>query len=441
MRGSTRSAPATSRSCRRSASGRRSRRTGWRRCTPCASSATTARRSIEFDAYGAGVPELAWIVEDAVLQDALWQGLEAAGVRAGAVRERSSIEAGACALTLERWRRACRPGWWSAPTARNSFVRAQARHRGARERLRPERGGGELPLRASRIATPPTSGSSAAPVLALLPLPGDQVSMVWSLPAARGRARVCAWSREALCREVEAASRGALGALAARRRAPRSYPLRRLAARRLVAPRVALAGDAGARHPSARRAGTQPRPAGRARACRRCWRRASRGATRATCACCAAMSAAAPSLYSRWIPWSTALFRLFGAESAVAARLRNAGLNLTDRAAGPKEHPDAPRDELNAEIPHRCRLLFARAPRAAANEAQIRKALEPKLGGAKIEGVQPGADARAVGSALPQRASGMQRALHRRHRHATSSTATSTTCAPTATSPRSGCAS
>src|SRR5262245_58677247 len=33
--------------------------------------------SLEFDAYDAGVPALAWIVEDAVLQDALWNGLEA----------------------------------------------------------------------------------------------------------------------------------------------------------------------------------------------------------------------------------------------------------------------------------------------------------------------------------------------------------------------------
>ena len=32
---------------------------------------------IEFDAYAAGVSELAWIVEDRVLQDALWRGLEA----------------------------------------------------------------------------------------------------------------------------------------------------------------------------------------------------------------------------------------------------------------------------------------------------------------------------------------------------------------------------
>ena len=35
-----------------------------------------AGSSIGFDAYDAGVPALAWIVEDAVLQDALWSGLE-----------------------------------------------------------------------------------------------------------------------------------------------------------------------------------------------------------------------------------------------------------------------------------------------------------------------------------------------------------------------------
>src|SRR6185436_5905940 len=35
------------------------------------------RSSLEFDAYRAGVPELAWIVEDAALQDALWQLLDA----------------------------------------------------------------------------------------------------------------------------------------------------------------------------------------------------------------------------------------------------------------------------------------------------------------------------------------------------------------------------
>ena len=33
--------------------------------------------SIEFDAYRAGVPELAWIVEDGALQEALWGGLGA----------------------------------------------------------------------------------------------------------------------------------------------------------------------------------------------------------------------------------------------------------------------------------------------------------------------------------------------------------------------------
>src|SRR6185295_19387956 len=71
----------------------------------------------------------------------------------------------------------------------------------------------------------------------------DQVSMVWSLPSAEA-ARVAALGAKALGREVEVASRGRLGALR-QACAPRSYPLRRLGARRLVAPRIALAGDAG----------------------------------------------------------------------------------------------------------------------------------------------------------------------------------------------------
>jgi 2-polyprenyl-6-methoxyphenol hydroxylase-like FAD-dependent oxidoreductase len=73
------------------------------------------------------------------------------------------------------------------------------------------------------------------PVLALLPLPGKHVSMVWSLPTAAAPA-IEALEADALCREVEAAARFAMWGI---------------------------------------------------------------------CDCCVAMSARAPSLYSRWIRWST----------------------------------------------------------------------------------------------------------------------------------------
>src|SRR5262249_20468840 len=80
------------------------------------------------------------------------------------------------------------------------------------------------------------------PVLALLPLPGQRVSMVWSLPHEEAQ-RVLRLDERALCGEVQQASRDLLGALRIVT-PPRSYPLRRLAAQRLVGARVALAGDA-----------------------------------------------------------------------------------------------------------------------------------------------------------------------------------------------------
>src|SRR5262249_12541602 len=70
------------------------------------------------------------------------------------------------------------------------------------------------------------------PVLALLPLPGRRVSMVWSLGQAEAQ-RVMRLKEADLCREVEQAAAGLLGALKLVTPA-KSYPLRRLAAARLV---------------------------------------------------------------------------------------------------------------------------------------------------------------------------------------------------------------
>jgi ubiquinone biosynthesis UbiH/UbiF/VisC/COQ6 family hydroxylase len=166
------------------------------------------------------------------------------------------------------------------------------------------------------------------PVLALLPLAGSHVSMVWSLPAADAE-RLSALAPEALCREVEAATRGTLGQLSLVS-APRSYPLRRLSARRLVAPRIALVGDAAhVIHPLAGQGlnlGLQD-----ARALAQVL--AQRGPLR---------DAGDPGLLRRYersraepiLAMDTmvgGLYTLFGARSRLAGRLRNAGLNLTDR--------------------------------------------------------------------------------------------------------------
>ena len=79
------------------------------------------------------------------------------------------------------------------------------------------------------------------PVLALLPLPGaSRVDGV--VAAATRRRRASPAGRRGALRGSRASS-GKLGELALVT-PPRAYPLRRLAAQRLVAPRVALVGDA-----------------------------------------------------------------------------------------------------------------------------------------------------------------------------------------------------
>jgi 2-octaprenylphenol hydroxylase len=201
------------------------------------------RALLEFDAYRAGVGELAWIVEDAALQAALWRALEhrehcellpAARCTALELREDEAR------LRLEDGR-ALRARLVVAADGANSPLRAMA---GLEARVRPY---GQSAVVAN-FACERAHGNVArqwfqgGPVLALLPLPGAQVSMVWSLPE-RQAERLLELDPAALCREVESASSAAVGALSLVG-APRAFALRRIAARRLVAPRVALIGDA-----------------------------------------------------------------------------------------------------------------------------------------------------------------------------------------------------
>jgi len=283
--------------------------------------------SLEFDAYGAGVPELAWIVEDALLQSALWRDLE--------VKVFAPAQCGSLDIDDESARLGLRDG--RTISARlvvgadgaNSFVREQA---GIPAR---DRDYGQSALVANFRCEKPHENVAfqwfqRGAVLALLPLAGDHVSMVWSLPASEAR-RISRLRDEELCREVEVAARGMLGGMTMVTMA-RSYPLRRLAAERLVAPRVALAGDAGhvihplagqglnlglrdARELAAVLSAREPlRDPGEIGLLRRYER-----------------SRAEPILAMDTMVDS--LFRLFGTDGALAARLRNAGLNLTDRLA------------------------------------------------------------------------------------------------------------
>jgi 2-octaprenylphenol hydroxylase len=330
---------------------------------------------LEFDAYAAGVPALAWIVEDAVLQDALWQGLEAQLFAPAACRA-LDVSPDRVLLRLDDGREVAGKLIVGADGAQ-SFVRAQAR-------IAADEGdyGQSAVVANFRCETPHRNVAyqwfQHGAVLALLPLPGAHVSMVWSLPASQA-ARVSELEGDALCSEVFHASNGELGELALVT-PPRSYPLRRLAAQRLVAPRVALAGDAGhvihplagqglnlglqdARALSGVLAAREPhRDPGELRLLRRYER-----------------SRAEPILAVDTMVDS--LFRTFGAPGRLAARARNIGLNLTDRLPVLKN--------MLMRYAMMCFFGLLFAVPALANEAQIRRVLESKLGGAKIEGIQP----------------------------------------------------
>jgi 2-octaprenylphenol hydroxylase len=281
------------------------------------------RSSLAFDAYQAGVPELAWIVEDSALQDALWQVLDSEVVTGEC--ERLELDAGVV-LTLRDGRRISGALIVGADGA-SSFVRRAAAIAAT------EKSYAQAAVVANFHCEKAHEGAASqwfqgGPVLALLPLPGRQVSMVWSLPADRA-ASVSSLPADALCAEVVAASRGALGRLSLSTPA-KSYPLRRLRAGQLVKPRVALAGDAAhVIHPLAGQGlnlGLQDaqslarvllaREPGRDPGDLRLLRRYERERAEPILAMNAVVDG---------------LFRLFGSEGKQWSRLRNAGLNLTDR--------------------------------------------------------------------------------------------------------------
>ena len=287
------------------------------------------RSKIEFDAYRSGVSELAWIVEDALLQDALWRSLETQEqlqLFAPAECERFELRAESVALTLRDGRQLEAQLAIGADGAR-SFLRT---HAGITAR---ERAYGQSAVVANFACERPHRNAALqwfqrGPVLALLPLPGEHVSMVWSTSDAHA-AQLLALPGEALANEVAKAAGHALGQLSLLA-PPRSFPLRSLTAARSVASRVALVGDAAhVVHPLAGQGanlgfqdarvlaevlrGREPfRDPGEMRLLRRYERSRSEAilAMRATV---------------------HGLFLLFGAEERLFGPLRNAGLNLVDR--------------------------------------------------------------------------------------------------------------
>lgn len=198
---------------------------------------------IEFDALASGVPALAYIVEGGALARALWAGLadaEPIELRVGSRPQSLVIDATSATLQLGDGTVLKAPLIIGADGA-DSWVRRaggiSTRSRGYAQRavvanFSTTRGHGGVARQWFR----------ADGVLALLPLPDLQVSMVWSTDESHADA-LLAMDATTLAQAVGVASAESVGALEVVTPAA-AFPLQLRVAGSFVRPRLALVGDA-----------------------------------------------------------------------------------------------------------------------------------------------------------------------------------------------------
>jgi ubiquinone biosynthesis UbiH/UbiF/VisC/COQ6 family hydroxylase len=201
------------------------------------------RSRLDFSSLEIGRPELAWIVEGRRLQAAIWQAIVDEGettLLCPASCTSIAWEESYAAITLNDGMQ-LRTKLVVGADGAESWLR---RHPGIAAQSQPYGQHGVV----ANFACGKGHGGAARQwfrrdgVLALLPLPGDRASMVWSTPETQARVLVSI-PAAALCEQVREASQDALGELSLITPAAQ-FPLRRIKLDRLVAPRVALVGDA-----------------------------------------------------------------------------------------------------------------------------------------------------------------------------------------------------
>jgi 2-polyprenylphenol 6-hydroxylase len=198
---------------------------------------------LKFSAYEIGAPELAFIVESRLLQHALWQGLreqDNVTLLEGARCAEMSVNADAAHLKLTDGRE-LRAHLIVGADGRDSWARNQA--------VMPEV---PTPYNQHGVVANFAIGKAHRGIayqwftqdgiLALLPLPGKRISIVWSVSPEQS-AELLALTHEEFSARVAAASYHTLGELNVIT-PPAAFALRVLNLAHLTRPRLALVGDA-----------------------------------------------------------------------------------------------------------------------------------------------------------------------------------------------------
>ena len=198
---------------------------------------------LDFSAYEAGVGELGWILESSLMACELWESVKRQGnltLLCPAAPQALQVTAATAVLTLND----------NSHVSAKLVVGADGRDSWVREALglraisTPY---GEMGLVANFECQHPHRGIARQwfrcdGVLAWLPMAGNRVSIVWSTPDENARAML-ALSAEELCARVAAAGNKELGTFKLLTPAA-AFPLRLTYLPRIVAPRLALVGDA-----------------------------------------------------------------------------------------------------------------------------------------------------------------------------------------------------